>query len=422
MVAFHYPPCSGTSGVHRTLKFSRFLPEHGWEPSVLTVDPRAYPVSQDDQLRDVPPGVAVTRAFGVDAARHLAIRGRYPKLFALPDRWSSWWLAAVPTGLRLIRRHRPRLIWSTYPIATSPLIALALHRASGVPWVADLRDSMTEDDYPRDPAVRRCYRWIERRTMVHAARVVFTAPSTREMYLKRYPWLSADRCVVIPNGYDEEDFERIVPTAGGVPDTRPVRLLHAGVLYPEERDPRPFLRAVARLKQEGRLDAASVTIELRAPGSERYYATMVAEMNLADVVRLLPALPYRRSLEDCASASGLLLFQGASCNHQIPAKTYEYLRVGRPILGLTTDEGDTAEVLREAGGATIVAMDDERAIHAALPRFVAAVRAGTHPLPDRAVVGRYTRGRQTGDLARCLDGVAESAGTAAAAAGARGAR
>ena len=35
MVAFHYPPIRGSSGVQRTLKFSRYLPSLGWQPIVL---------------------------------------------------------------------------------------------------------------------------------------------------------------------------------------------------------------------------------------------------------------------------------------------------------------------------------------------------------------------------------------------------
>jgi len=28
MIAFHYPPLRGSSGIQRTLKFSRYLPEY----------------------------------------------------------------------------------------------------------------------------------------------------------------------------------------------------------------------------------------------------------------------------------------------------------------------------------------------------------------------------------------------------------
>src|SRR3990170_1185865 len=142
MIAYHYPPYPSGSGIHRTLKFSQYLPEHDWKPVMLTPNPRAYFESRNDRIPEIPPTVSVTRAFALDAARHLSFRGSYFRFTALPDRWASWWLGAVPAGLRLIRAHRPDIIWSTYPIATAHLIGLTLHRLSGIPWVADFRDPM----------------------------------------------------------------------------------------------------------------------------------------------------------------------------------------------------------------------------------------------------------------------------------------
>ena len=165
MLAFHYPPLQGSSGLQRTLAFSRHLPASGWEPLLLTAHPRAYPQRGDDQMRHIPAALSVTRAFALDSARHLALGGSYFNFTALPDRWVSWWIGAVWEGLRLIRRHRPALLWSTYPIATAHLAALTLQRLSGLPWVADFRDLMSADDYPEDATKRAIYQWIERRTV-----------------------------------------------------------------------------------------------------------------------------------------------------------------------------------------------------------------------------------------------------------------
>src|SRR6476660_4665640 len=74
MVVFHYPPWSGGSGIHRTLKFSRYLPEFGWQPVILTANHRAYP-PDDNSQREIPSGVIVERAFALDTARHLGFRG-----------------------------------------------------------------------------------------------------------------------------------------------------------------------------------------------------------------------------------------------------------------------------------------------------------------------------------------------------------
>ncbi len=401
MVAYHYPPFSGGSGVHRTLKFSRYLPDHGWQPIILTAHPRAYPQADGNTRSRVSSDIPISRAFALDTLQHLSIRRRYMRWMALPDRWASWWLGAVPAGLMLVRKYRPQVLWSTYPIATAHLIGLTLHRLTGLPWVADFRDSMTEDDYPPDPTTRRVYRWIERRTVTRASRVIFTAPSAVRLYSKRYPALSPERCLLIPNGYDEEDFAGLVPPVERS-NQDPLYILHSGLIYPEERDPRSFLRAISRLKSDGRISAHTLKIGLRASGSEHQYFTLFEALHISDIVHLLPPLPYREALRECVKADALLVLQGATCNHQIPAKVYEYLRAHRPILALTAAEGDTASLLRLHGGSTIVELSDEEAIYSAVPEFMAQVRGGTHALPSQESVKRYARRAQAQQLAQAL--------------------
>jgi glycosyltransferase involved in cell wall biosynthesis len=223
------------------------------------------------------------------------------------------------------------------------------------------------------------------------------------MYLDRYPGLSDERCLVIPNGYDEEDFRGLKPyeTTKNL-NSRPTRLLHAGVIYPGERDPRSFFRALARLKKEHQIDFTDLKVDLRASGSEPYYLAMIRDLGIDDLVHLLPPLPYREALRDCSDADGLLLFQAASCNHLIPAKVYEYLRLQKPILALTSEEGDTALLLREMGGATIIDLADEQAIYKTLPHFLKLIRNGSHPLPDNSKIRSFARENQALELARCL--------------------
>ena len=404
MVAFHYPPYEGGSGVHRTLKFSRYLPEDGWLPIVLSATPRAYSRIGTEQLAEIPEEVIVHRAFALDTARHLSLGGHYLRVTALPDPWATWWCPAVLAGLKLIRKYRPSVIWSTYPIATAHLIAFTLQRLTGLPWVADFRDSMTEEGYPRDVWSRRFCRWIEKHTVLNSSRVVFTTNLTKRMYLERYPHVGPDRFIVIPNGYDEEDFAGLdVASSHSSNNGQPVRLVHSGVIYPDDRDPTAFFQALSRLKKDRQISVSGLKIDLRASGSEVYYRSLIHEYGIDDIVQLLPAISHREAIEDCWQADGLLLFQAASCNHQIPAKVYEYLRLGKPILALTPDEGDTTGVLNEAGGATVVNLADENAIACAIPEFINRVRQSTHPLPSSKSVERYNRKNHAMELAHCLN-------------------
>jgi glycosyltransferase involved in cell wall biosynthesis len=244
--------------------------------------------------------------------------------------------------------------------------------------------------------------------MRRVSRVIFTAEATRRMYLERYPeFLKPEMCILISNGYDEADFRDLeVPAIGPAPAGRRIRLVHSGLIYPVERDPRPMFNAVGRLKKMGRLTADRVQIVFRAPGSEDLYRKLLAERDIEDLITLEPHVPYRQALKECAEADGLLLFQAADCDMQIPAKAYEYLRIGKPILALTTHTGDTAALLCDAGGATIVNIASEDEIYEGLSSFVDALRVGTHPVPDKDKIQRYTREAQAGQLARVLDGLA----------------
>jgi glycosyltransferase involved in cell wall biosynthesis len=406
LVAFHFPPQSGSSGLLRSLKFCRYLPESGWRPVVLTLHQRAYESVDPSGDAAVPDNTPIVRAFALDTKKHLGFGGAYLDWMALPDRWVTWLLGAVPAGLRAIRRHKVEVIFSTFPITTAILVGFVLHRLTGKPWVVDLRDSMTEDNYPSDARSRRVRRWIERQAVKHASRVIFTAPSTRRMYLERYPTLSPDNCVLIPNGYDEEDFVNLrVRERRPIPAGCPLRLLHTGLIYLEERDPRPFFRALARLKREARISAADVTIAFRAPGSEDIYQRIINDLGIADLIRLRGHIPYQQALQECADADGLLLFQAANCNHQIPAKAYEYLRLQKPIFALTTRDGDTAALLNEVGGTTIVNLAEEEEIYHELPAFLETLRSGTHALPDVQKIRPYARRNQAQELARCLSGL-----------------
>jgi glycosyltransferase involved in cell wall biosynthesis len=405
IIAYHFPPQAGSSGLLRSLKYCKYLPEFSWHPAVLTPHPRAYEKTDEKSLNSIPKGVPVIRSFAMDTKKHMGVGGRYLRYMALPDRWVSWVLGGVPAGLRAIRRNRTDILYSTFPIMSAALIGLWLQRFTGLPWVLDLRDPMSQEDYPHDQLVRRVWTWVERACMRRVSRVIFTAEATRQMYLERYPeFLKPEMCVLISNGFDEADFcEMEIPAIGPVPAGRRIRLVHSGLIYPVERDPRPMFNAVGRLKKMGRLTADRVQIVFRAPGSEDLYRKLLDERDIADLITLEPHLPYRQALQECAEADGLLLFQAADCDKQIPAKAYEYLRIGRPILALTTHTGDTAALLREVGGATVVNLASEDEIYEGLSSFIDSLRVGTHPVPDKIRIQRYTRESQAGQLAKVLD-------------------
>ena len=408
MVAFHFPPMNVSSGIQRTLRFAQYLPEFNWEPVVLTAHPRAYSGVSPASLGEVPPQLDVRRTFALDTARHLSLWGLYPNWLALPDRWSSWWVGAVPAGLALIRKLKPDVLWSTYPIATAHLIGYTLHRLTGIRWVADFRDPMAQPGYPANPHAHRAFEWIEYQTLTHCERATFTAPGALRLYAERYPDIPRSRLTVIENGYDESAFTGAEKVANpGRSDREVLVLVHSGTVYPTARDPRPFFRALSELHGNGRIKPGALRVVLRATGCDGYLQGLIEQYGLGAIVTLEPAVPYRAALAEMLSADGLLLLQAGNCNYQVPAKLYEYLRARRPILALTDPEGDTAAVLRDAGIDTIAPLDSQEAISRLLIRFLELLRRRRAPVGGEAKIAAASRRARTVELAKVLDAVAD---------------
>lgn len=372
---------------------------------MLSVNPRAYREVGDELLSEVPATTVVERAFALDAARHLSFAGRFPAFAAKPDRWVSWLPFAVHAGKRLIREHQPSAILSTYPIATAHLIGKRLATWSGLPWIADFRDSMYDEGYPAEPRQRAIHVGIDRDVAEHCTRALVTTPATQRLYRARYPKLPDEHWQLIPNGYGEHDFAALEAQAdGGMANADAGRtvLLHAGILYPVERDPLPFLHALRSLKQRGMLDASRLLIRLRATAHDDLYAPMIDSLGLGDVVELAPALAYRDALAEMTRVAGLLLFQAAGCNHQVPAKLYEYLRAQRPIIALTDAAGDTAQTLREAGADNLLPLDNQAAIEAELPLLLDRLAGKQLRVAPRDLVSHYSREHGAARLADLL--------------------
>ena len=412
MVAFHFPPYSGGSGIQRTLRFVQQLPAQGWQPLVLSAGAGAYPQTSVDLLAEIPGDTVVQRAFALDASRQLALKGRYLGWTARPDRWMSWRWDAVRVGMKMIAHYKPDVIWSTYPIATAHQIGAELQRRRGLPWVADFRDPMAREGYPGNPATWQSFKKIEETAFRRATRCVFTTPGAAQMYRDRYP--HADQQIaVIENGYDEESFSGSPANDGHGKqkslNAGRVTLLHSGIVYPSERDPTQLFQALAQLKKV-KAGTCRLTIRFRAPVHESLLLDLAQKHGVQDMVEVLPAIDYRGALLEMCQADVLLLMQAANCDQQIPAKFYEYLRAGRPVLGLTSSSGDTAAAMRTAGLNRLARLDSADDIAQALERLMTDIETGSAMGPSGDAIRSASRAARTREFSRLLQSASKPNG------------
>lgn len=406
-VAFHYPPEASSSGVLRTLKYTRYLAENGWRVTVLTLNRDAYEITDTKLEAQIPADVRVVRTKYLNTKRHLSIKGRYLAAMAVPDSWIGWYPWAVAAGKRILGEDPVDLIYSTSPHATAHMIARRLARQANKPWVMDFRDPWFEEPpEPGTPAIVHSFaRRLERTTIAAASHVVASTPQLRDLLSQRYPE-RAEKISAILNGYDEADFTDLPEVSKATSEV--LTLVHAGNINAEFRDPRPLFVALRRLAARGELDVSKICLRFIGSGAYADSAAIKQCLNETDLtanVTFVPRIPYEASLQELMAADMLLLLQASEDTRDlVPAKLYEYLRAQRPVLALVLP-GASGQVMAETGGGWAVDPSDGAGLDAVL---LQAYRAWTDKRLDaqRAdlnALRQYDRRSLTAKLAQVFN-------------------
>jgi glycosyltransferase involved in cell wall biosynthesis len=410
LVTMYFPPAGG-GGVGRPLKLATHLPELGIETHVLAPDDPKW-LARDDEL-DIPPAATVHRARYVGPSAKLpaeelhGLEGaefflRQAALFSrrllLPDEFVSWGLTAIPAARRIVRDEQIDVLVTTSPPASVNLIGAAVMQATGVLWVADLRDSVAAN--PDRRVDRLAVRMKEKAQTIVAGLVARRADAVvtvSDAISQEMRDLGAERVETIPNGCDFDDFEGLEYHPG-----ERFRITHTGTFF-GHRDPRPFLSALAATERDV---VARFVGGLRS--TDREFAQ---ELGLGDRVEEIAHVPRRSALELQRDSEALLLLipeAGGRGKGVLSGKVFEYLAAERPILAVVPPDGAAAELLRETGAGVVVAPDDVDGIVRELAALRDAWRAGAldgTPLSDewRRKLSRRTR---VEELARVLESLA----------------
>jgi glycosyltransferase involved in cell wall biosynthesis len=397
VLAYFFPPLGG-AGVQRTLKFVKYLAEFGWDATVVTTRSRLYPARDPSLLEEVPKTARVIRTAALPLAHWISLvlyRLRLRRLFTWvtwPDGGLGWFPFALWAGLRAVRRDRPDVIFSSSPPQSGHLAALAVHRLTGIPWVADFRDEWAADEHRADqPRTLACLAARAERAFTKHARDSVVAAD----YFDIAGLPNKDpRRVEIPNGVDDADL-----TTNSHPPADRFVLAYVGTIY-GIRDPSPVFWALAGLIDQGEVDSGS--FEVRLVGSlwlEGFDPPAGLEVHSTGYVG------HARALEEMSTATALLLYV-PSASLAPSGKLFEYLASGRPILCLAHPD-NLASRLVEAWGAGVVAdPHDESEIERAI--LTLWTRWQKNRLPDqddvrRRTIAQYSRRASAERLAALLD-------------------
>lgn len=408
VTAYYFPP-QGGGGVQRTVKFLKYLPDFGWQPVVLTIKKCGIHLIDDSIKNEVPPSVPVHRTSALVLPQWLPWRVRtfVARWLLVVDEQLGWFPFAVRRGKRLISHENIRAIYTTSAPYTDHLIGFSLKRQTGLPWIADFRDPWVDNFALTFPS-KTHYRLaaaLERQVFLTADRIVVNTERSCEFYQRKYPMLDRGRLIPITNGYDLADFEGIEPI--GQESNRLV-IVHNGSLYGQQQTPLPFLRGLWMALDDGRVFGERIRVRFVGNVNPAIHK-IVEDLTLADVVQLTGYVPHRQSVGYLLGADVLLLILGCGKGSDMvfPAKIFEYLVSGKPILGVVPP-GISADLVQEAQAGVIVNPEDVRAIADQIAALYEAWQQGELKITgNQDVVARYDRRLLTGQLARVLDEVAK---------------
>ncbi|HEX7493825.1 MAG TPA: hypothetical protein VF346_06365 [Bacteroidales bacterium] len=363
IITYYWPP-SGGAGVQRWLKFSKYLPEFGWEPIILTVDPyyAAYPILDKSLEKDIQESIEVYRTKATDwfrlykndksgipaagFAKNMdnSIKGKFFRFirgnFFIPDPRRGWNKYAFTKACELIAEEEIRTVVTTSPPHSTQLIGLRLKKKyPGIKWISDLRDPWTDIYYYNLFYPTFISRFIDKKyevSVLRKADIITTVGFSLGKNFESKVIGKGEKIRIIHNGYDESDFENIT-------EQKPDRftISYTGTLsesYPVDG----FIRAVRSATSKG----ADISLKFTGLVSEVQKKQISFSVE-KDHMEFIPYSDHHAAIGNMMSSSLLLLVIAKHPDNRsfLSGKLFEYLASGKPILCLGPVDGDAAEIL-----------------------------------------------------------------------------
>lgn len=449
-ISYSFPP-SIEMGAITCGQIARYLPMYGWHPVVLTIKEEYFEEGHLNREGDAPPHaytdtivrtsmlphpLDIYRWFKSNSlVKNVSSADKQPAkeaivnthtsngwsrfrdlmlaVLSIPDIYTGWLIPAVINGLRTIRQTNTWAIFSSAPYFTPHLVGYAISQLTGLPWMAHFRDPWITGrvpEYAIDGFSFRVNRKLERITVERANAVVCVTEEHAALMRSAYPQMPASKFTAVMNGFDGAEWEELAEAFARntqIYDDRPrkFRIAYAGTIY-LGRDPTPLFCALRALIDAGEMRKEELAIELmgrcETVGRNQSISSFISEAGLDGCVQRVGTLDHSETLRRL-SQSDLLLLLAEIWTIQIPGKTYEYLKTGRPILALT-HEGALANLLRQTGGGWVVDPQDQAGIISALRECYQSWKQGLPGrAPDPVIVESFDRRRTTRRIAELLD-------------------
>jgi glycosyltransferase involved in cell wall biosynthesis len=400
LLAYYFPPRNHVAS-YRSGCFAKFLPENGWLPTVICADWPPDRLDYDPQCVGlIPKEVEIPRVPNPPPTgfyERFVLRKMAPYLW--PQRAPiRWWQRARSEALLLTLEKRFDAIWATSDPLAPWALAAELAQKTGLPWVADMRDSFN---------VQRLGSWYKRPFLARQERLL-AARADHVVVVSEGLASGLGRTIggkvsVIQNGFDVT----LLPASPPPPSPR-FTIVYAGNLVWPHRNPAPFLRAVELCLQRKLIPRDEIEVRFYGTNAalvERFYPGAQARLP----VKVLPRIPHQEMLRVAVASTVLLLITHPLEKGWLTGKVFDYLAAARPILAVPDDRDEIAALLQRTGAG--VALTEVEEIIRQLTEWHSAWKAGgiVTSVRNEAEIARYSRRLQAKRLAELLDEVSSSA-------------
>jgi len=389
IITYYWPP-SGGAGVQRWLKFSKYLPEFGWEPIILTVDPEyaTYPALDRTLGKDLPENFEVHRTRATDWFRIYASdkskipsagfadnkdtswKGKIQRFIRgnlfIPDPRRGWNKFAFRKACYLIDKGNISTVITTSPPHSTQIIGLRVkNKYPEIRWICDLRDPWTDiyyyDQFYPTSIPKKVDKWYEKRVLRKADTLITVGPSLKTTFSLKVKGIT-DKIEVITNGYDESDFRSI-----SITDPLRFTITYVGTLS-DQYPLGGFLKALSKIKK----DDNDFILRLVGKFSENIMERIKSEIP-ADSVEFIPYTHHEDAITLMINSSMLLLVIPDHFNNKniVTGKIFEYIASGKPILCLGPENGDAAAILSQNNNGECYSYEDINSIE----NFIRSVKA-----------------------------------------------
>ena len=391
IVTYYWPP-SGGAGVQRWLKFSKYLPEFGWEPIILTVDPEsaAYPVTDFSLKEDLPSSIKVYSTpainyFGIykkDISKipsagfansiDNTLKGKLLRFirgnFFLPDPRKGWNKYAFKKACELIETEGIKNIITTSPPHSTQLVGLKIKKKyPALNWIADLRDPWTDIYYYKQFYPTFFSKLIdlgyEESVLRNADKIITVGASLKNLFSAKVKGIES-KTEVITNGYDKDDFSGMIAETPSK-----FTITYVGTLsdiYPVDG----FLNALYSFKEKGN------EFILRFIGTvSQKQKDLIQSKTGASIVEFIPYVDHTEAIKYMLNTSVLLLIipDHQSNKSIITGKLFEYLASGKPIVCLGPADGDAAVIIEITGHGITFSYADSKGISEYLSTLISGI-------------------------------------------------